>query len=482
MSSQYFASDFLLLLVHNNSREQQQQQLRTTIMMNVVGGGGRAAAVAAVVSRYYYYGRIIINNNSGGGGGSCCRRRPLLRRRRAGGGAGDTGSSSTAAAGGAAVRRIATASATAFTRKSSLRTRRRMPTVLVPSHQQRQLHSQSRSMQQRKSPSSRAGAIGRRSKTTTTAAAATAATKSNKDPQQAAFDYYRRRREEGALLYRLFGYRKPQKNSKSRRGRQQRPPEYTREERNVRVAWYLGAVVVGAVGATYAAVPLYKVFCQTTGFGGTTQRLGGTGGEGSGSSSNKNTNNGSGVGGVMNAIGSTVEAAFDGVRSILVGSAGGAGGAGPSSGTRVHTWTDEDAARRLATLRPVENADLLTVRFDTTVGSDALPWSFVPVQLDVKVVPGETALSFFRVTNHSKKPITGVATYNVHPPKVGLYFTKIQCFCFEEQRLLPGETVDMPVFFFIDPEFCNDPQVSYVRSITLSYTFFPTDEEEEEEE
>jgi cytochrome c oxidase assembly protein subunit 11 len=100
---------------------------------------------------------------------------------------------------------------------------------------------------------------------------------------------------------------------------------------------------------------------------------------------------------------------------------------------------------------------------------------FVPVQLDVKCVPGETALSFFRVTNHSDKAITGVATYNVHPPKVGLYFQKIQCFCFEEQRLLPGETVDMPVFFFIDPDFLNDPQVSYVRSITLSYTFFQTD-------
>ena len=80
-----------------------------------------------------------------------------------------------------------------------------------------------------------------------------------------------------------------------------------------------------------------------------------------------------------------------------------------------------------------------------------------------------------------------MATYNVHPPKVGLYFNKIQCFCFEEQRLLPGETVDMPVFFFIDPEIMEDPQLRGVRSVTLSYTFFQTDmddddEEEEEEE
>ena len=111
-----------------------------------------------------------------------------------------------------------------------------------------------------------------------------------------------------------------------------------------------------------------------------------------------------------------------------------------------------------------------------------MPWSFTPVQLDVKVVPGETALSFFRVTNHSDKAITGVATYNVHPPKVGMYFQKIQCFCFEEQRLLPGETVDMPVFFFIDPEIADDPQVGYVRSVALSYTFFQTDQDDDEDD
>ena len=129
-------------------------------------------------------------------------------------------------------------------------------------------------------------------------------------------------------------------------------------------------------------------------------------------------------------------------------------------------------------------ARLITVRFDSTVG-DVLPWSFVPTQLDVKVVPGETALSFFTATNHSDQAITGVATYNVHPPKMGLYFSKIQCFCFEEQRLLPGETVDMPVFFFLDPEMLDDPGLKDVHSVTLSYTFFQTDvdyEDESEEE
>ena len=227
----------------------------------------------------------------------------------------------------------------------------------------------------------------------------------------------------------------------------------TTQDRNIQIAWYAAAVVVGALGATYAAVPLYKVFCQTTGFGGTTQRVRIEAAPEEGS------------------VQALFQAALDKVQlPAFFGNT-----------ARVHTWTDEDAAARLASLKPVKNADLVTIRFDTTVG-DVLPWSFEPVQLDVKVVPGETALSFFRVTNHSDKAITGVATYNVHPPKVGLYFQKIQCFCFEEQRLLPGECVDMPVFFFIDPDFLSDPQVSYVRSVTLSYTFFQTDVDDEETE
>jgi cytochrome c oxidase assembly protein subunit 11 len=212
----------------------------------------------------------------------------------------------------------------------------------------------------------------------------------------------------------------------------------------------MSAVVVGAVGATYASVPLYKMFCQATGFGGTTQRVIFEGKDGEPTAFAK---------------------AFTKIMQFVR----------PKSSARVHTWTDEDAAARLAELRPVANANLVTVRFDTTI-NDIMPWSFVPVQRDVKVVPGETALSFFRVTNHSDKAITGVATYNVHPPKMGLYFQKIQCFCFEEQRLLPGETVDMPVFFFIDPEMLEDPQVSYITDVTLSYTFFQTDEDDDVED
>lgn len=228
------------------------------------------------------------------------------------------------------------------------------------------------------------------------------------------------------------------------------------EDKNVQLAWYAAAVVVGALGATYAAVPLYKVFCQVTGFGGTTQRV-----DLKEWASSQQQREETGVGRVLQNV----------LDKMPAG----------STGTRVHTWTDEEAAQKLASLKPVQNGRLITVRFDSTVG-DVLPWTFEPVQLDVKVVPGETALSFFRVTNLSKTPITGVATYNVYPPKAGLYFQKIQCFCFEEQRLLPGETVDMPVFFFIDPEFLDDPQLAHVHNITLSYTFFQTDVEDEDDE
>ena len=260
------------------------------------------------------------------------------------------------------------------------------------------------------------------------------------------------------------------------------------------MAWYAAAAVVGALGATYAAVPLYKIFCQTTGFGGTTQRV--TLSDWAGAKEAREAGGGGGGGGGGSRRGKVSQALWDRLiemsnvpaemlPSAGLGLAGGGGGGGSTShGRGAKTWTDEEAAEKLASLRPRKDGKLITVRFDSTVG-DVLPWSFVPAQLDVKVVPGETALSFFTATNHSDKAITGVATYNVHPPKVGLYFNKIQCFCFEEQRLLPGETVDMPVFFFIDPDIMDDPQLKHVNNVTLSYTFFQTDidyEEDEEEE
>ncbi len=102
----------------------------------------------------------------------------------------------------------------------------------------------------------------------------------------------------------------------------------------------------------------------------------------------------------------------------------------------------------------------------------SLPWSFKPVQRSVEVLPGENRLVFYEATNNADRPIVGRAVYNVTPFKVGGYFAKIACFCFDEQVLQPGERVDMPVSFFVDPAILTDPDTRDVREITLSYTFF----------
>lgn len=103
--------------------------------------------------------------------------------------------------------------------------------------------------------------------------------------------------------------------------------------------------------------------------------------------------------------------------------------------------------------------------------SDALPWTFVPQQKEVRVLPGETALAFYTAKNEGDEDIIGIATYNVTPDKIAPYFAKVECFCFEEQRILAGEEVDLPVFFFIDKDFLDDPGMRDVKEVTLSYTF-----------
>lgn len=128
----------------------------------------------------------------------------------------------------------------------------------------------------------------------------------------------------------------------------------------------------------------------------------------------------------------------------------------------------EDPSERL---KPVTNAKRIRITFNGSV-SDVLPWKFVPQQREVRVLPGETALAFYTATNKSDEDIIGVATYSVTPAQVSPYFAKIQCFCFEEQRLNAKETVDMPVFFYIDPDFVNDPSMKGIEQVTLSYTFF----------
>lgn len=136
---------------------------------------------------------------------------------------------------------------------------------------------------------------------------------------------------------------------------------------------------------------------------------------------------------------------------------------------RAHgTAGDGDISDRLV---PVKDAKRIRVTFSAAV-SDVLPWKFVPQQREVRVLPGETALAFYTATNKSDTDIIGVATYSVTPAQCAPYFSKIQCFCFEEQRLNAGETVDMPVFFYLDPDLLNDLNMKGVETVTLNYTFF----------
>ena len=172
--------------------------------------------------------------------------------------------------------------------------------------------------------------------------------------------------------------------------------------RNTRTALYCLGVVAAMGGLSYAAVPLYQIFCQVTGFGGTTQRV-------------------------------------------------------ASYAERV---IDRD----------------MTVRFDANT-SPALAWTFAPAQHEVKLKVGEKGLAYYRATNSSNRELTGTATFNVSPSGAGAYFSKVECFCFTEQTLKPGESVDMPVMFFIDPDIENDEDLAKLGTITLSYTFFPVEQQ-----
>lgn len=114
----------------------------------------------------------------------------------------------------------------------------------------------------------------------------------------------------------------------------------------------------------------------------------------------------------------------------------------------------------------------VTVRFDSNVAQD-LAWRFKPEQVSQTLHIGETALAFFEAENLSDRSITGRATFNVTPVKAGIYFKKIECFCFTEQTLAPGEQVSMPVTYYVDPAIADDPALDDVQTITLAYTFFP---------
>ena len=120
----------------------------------------------------------------------------------------------------------------------------------------------------------------------------------------------------------------------------------------------------------------------------------------------------------------------------------------------------------------------IKVRFDASK-ERGMPWEFKPLQREMEIRIGETGLAFYEAYNPTDRPIAGSASYNVAPYDAGGYFTKIDCFCFEEQVLQPGERVTMPVSFFVDPEIVNDRDAKFVKSITLSYTFFEIDLPEE---
>ncbi len=121
----------------------------------------------------------------------------------------------------------------------------------------------------------------------------------------------------------------------------------------------------------------------------------------------------------------------------------------------------------------------ITVRFDGNVAG-GMPWTFAPVAREMTLRIGETGLAFFRATNTSGRVVAGTAAFNVSPDQAGAYFDKIDCFCFTQQILRPGETVDMPVSFFVDPAMVEDAEATFINHITLSYTFYESPLPEEQ--
>ena len=179
------------------------------------------------------------------------------------------------------------------------------------------------------------------------------------------------------------------------------PTDLRKERSNRLVAGVCLAFFGGMVGMAYAAVPLYAMFCQMTGYGGTTQR--------------------------------------------------------------VEQYSDRILDREI------------TVRFDAN--TSGLPWDFKPAARAVTMKIGETAQAHYTATNLFDTPRAGRATFNVTPELAGSYFNKVECFCFTDTTLKPGETLDMPVVFYVDPDIVDVPELKDITTITLSYTFFPIEEE-----
>lgn len=181
-------------------------------------------------------------------------------------------------------------------------------------------------------------------------------------------------------------------------------PSWSGLDRNARTGLKALLLALAMLALGFASVPLYRIFCQVTGFGGTTQKA---------------------------------------------------------------TENDADLAAlfaRSSGTRPI------SIRFDGSTARE-LPWTFRPVKVTDRVQIGERDLAFYTARNDSDRPITGVASFNVSPASTGKYFHKVQCFCFTEQTLQPGQEVRMPVLFFVDPAIMQDEAAKNVEQITLSYTF-----------
>ena len=138
--------------------------------------------------------------------------------------------------------------------------------------------------------------------------------------------------------------------------------------------------------------------------------------------------------------------------------------------TQVATEAEADSAAAFA---KSAGAPTISIRFDANTASD-MPWEFRPRQVTDTVQIGQRDMAIFEARNNSFRPITGTASFNVEPEQAGAYFNKIQCFCFTEQTLRPGQEVTMPVLYFVDPKALDDPNMEGVEQITLSYTFHRT--------
>ena len=143
---------------------------------------------------------------------------------------------------------------------------------------------------------------------------------------------------------------------------------------------------------------------------------------------------------------------------------------------RVTGYGGETATASAESDRVLE--DTIRIRFDASLDAD-MPWEFKPMEREIEIRIGETGLAFYEAYNPTDRPVAGTASYNVTPYSAGSYFTKIDCFCFQMQVLEPGQRVQMPVTFYVDPEIVEDREAKFAHTITLSYTFYQTDLPEE---